>query len=48
MPVILRPCDLLTWLDGGAEEAAALVKPYDGPMHHQVETPRGDLIEVDA
>ena len=48
MPVILRPCDLLTWLDGSADEALALVKPYAGPMHHQVETPRGDLIEIEA
>lgn len=48
MPVILRPGDLLTWLDGSTEEALALVRPYDGPMHQQVETPRGDLIEIDA
>ena len=48
MPVILQPCDLLAWLDGSAEEALALVRPYPGPMHHQVETPRGDMIEIDA
>lgn len=34
--------------DGSAEEALALVKPYDGPMRSQVETPRGNMIGVDA
>jgi hypothetical protein len=35
-------------IDGDTADASALVQPYDGPMHHQVETPRGELIEVDA
>jgi putative SOS response-associated peptidase YedK len=48
MPVILRPCDLLQWLDGSAAEALELVRPYGGAMIRQVETPSDDLIEIDA
>lgn len=45
MPAILKPCDLLGWLDGSAEEALALVKPYDGEMAFQTATPP-DEIEI--
>jgi putative SOS response-associated peptidase YedK len=40
MPAILKPGEWDQWLDGTAEEAAALVRPYDGPMDMQVTTPR--------
>lgn len=40
MPAILKPDEWDQWLDGSAEEAAALVRPYDGPMDMQVTTPR--------
>lgn len=39
MPAILKPGEWDQWLDGTAEEAAALVRPYDGPMDMQVSTP---------
>ena len=48
MPVILRPADLHRWLDGSDADARALVRPYDGPMTRQVETPSDDLVEIDA
>lgn len=48
MPVILKPCDLHQWLDGTKAEAMALARPYDGEMARQVETPREDMIEIDA
>lgn len=48
MPAILKPADLLWWLEGTADEARGLVKPYDGPMVRQVETPSDDLVEIDA
>jgi len=47
MPVILRPPDLLSWLDGSVDEAVALVKPYEGALKFQFETPR-DEVEVSA
>lgn len=40
MPAILKPGDWDQWLNGTAGEAAALVRPYDGPMDVQVTTPR--------
>jgi len=48
MPVILQPADLTRWLDGAPDEALKLVKPYDGRMIRQVETPADSLVEVDA
>lgn len=40
MPAIIKPDEWDQWLDGTAEEAAALVRPYDGPMDVQITTPR--------
>lgn len=40
MPAILKPGEWDRWLDGTPEEAAALVRPYDGPMDVQITTPR--------
>lgn len=48
MPAILPPTAFTTWLDGSLEEATALVQPYAGAMVRQEETPRDDLIKVDA
>lgn len=48
MPVILKHSDLAQWVDGSLAEAMALVKPYEGEMIRQVETPPDDLIEIDA
>lgn len=42
MPAILQPGEWDTWLDGSAEDAAALVRPYEGLMDMQVTTPRLD------
>ena len=39
MPAILHPRDFVTWLDGSADEALALVRPFEGEMQHQVATP---------
>ena len=39
MPVILHRADLSQWLDGSADDALALVRPYDGKMLEQVATP---------
>lgn len=39
MPVILHPRDFTVWLDGPHDAALALVRPYDGPLSHQIETP---------
>ena len=44
MPAILHPRDFTTWLDGSQDEALALVRPYDGPMIEQVETPGDELV----
>ena len=39
MPVILHESDYGTWLDGVAEDAQELLKPYDDPMTaHEVST----------
>lgn len=48
MPAILARSDLLRWLDGTAEEARSLVKPYPGEMVRQTETPSQDLVEIDT
>lgn len=40
MPAIIKPDEWGQWLDGTAEQAAALVRPYDGPMDVQITTPR--------
>ncbi|HEV7290445.1 SOS response-associated peptidase family protein [Sphingomonas sp.] len=39
MPAILTPAEWLDWLSADAGTAKALVRPYDGPMAMQVETP---------
>lgn len=39
MPAILRPTEWDQWLEGTAEEAAALVRPYTGTMRVQFHTP---------
>ncbi len=39
MPAILPPAAQSPWLDGTAEEARALIKPYKGPMAQQIATP---------
>ncbi|RYG84543.1 MAG: DUF159 family protein, partial [Alphaproteobacteria bacterium] len=40
MPAIIKPDEWDIWLDGSADEAKALVRPYDGPMDMEVTTPR--------
>lgn len=39
MPTILKPAEWQDWLSADADTAKALVRPYDGPMEMQVETP---------
>jgi len=39
MPAILRPNEWEQWLEGDAKDAKALIRPYDGPMRIQIETP---------
>lgn len=39
MPAILSAGDALTWLDGSADEAAALVRPWAGELRMQRKTP---------
>jgi len=40
MPVILPPAAHSPWQGGTADEARALIKPYEGRMTQQVATPR--------
>lgn len=39
MPAILKPDEWLAWRSDDADLAKRLVRPYDGPMASQVETP---------
>lgn len=39
MPVIVARSDWSAWLDGSAQEARDLARPYAGPLTMQIETP---------
>lgn len=46
MPAIVHPDDFMLWLEGSTEAALELIRPYDGPMRNQTETPGPDVRDI--